>query len=67
MKNKTTAILLAFFFGGLGAHKFYLNKPVVGFAYLFFCWTLIPGLIAFFECVIMLTMDNKKFQEKYSL
>jgi len=27
MKNKTTAILLAFFLGGIGIHKFYLSRP----------------------------------------
>ena len=26
MKDKTTAAILAFFLGGLGAHKFYLGK-----------------------------------------
>jgi len=35
MKSKTTAYLLWFFLGLLGAHKFYLNKTGVGILYLF--------------------------------
>lgn len=34
MKNKTTAALLAFFFGGIGAHLFYLRKPIRGVIYI---------------------------------
>ena len=37
MKSKTTAVLLAFFLGGLGLHKFYLGKTFQGFLYLIFC------------------------------
>ena len=35
MKSKTTAYLLWFFLGGLGAHKFYLNKTGMGILYIF--------------------------------
>lgn len=48
-KNPTTAVVLALFLGGLGIHKFYLNKVGAGIAYLIFCWTYIPALIAFIE------------------
>ncbi|MEH6763364.1 NINE protein [Aequorivita antarctica] len=30
MKNKTTATLIAFFIGGLGIHRFYLNQIAQG-------------------------------------
>jgi TM2 domain-containing membrane protein YozV len=48
-KNVTTAILLAFFVGWLGAHKFYMGQTGWGIAYLLFCWTGIPSLVSFFE------------------
>jgi len=35
VKNKTTAILLCLFLGGLGAHKFYEGKMGMGILYLF--------------------------------
>lgn len=34
MKSKTTATLLAFFLGGLGAHKFYLGQTGQGILFL---------------------------------
>jgi TM2 domain-containing membrane protein YozV len=66
MKNKTTAALLAFFLGGLGAHKFYLGEIALGILYLAFCWTLIPGIIAFFEFIIYLAMSDQSFNAKYN-
>ncbi len=48
-KNPTTAVLLALFLGGLGAHKFYLGNTVAGIIYILFCWTTIPSWIALFE------------------
>ena len=48
-KNPTTAVLLSLFLGGLGIHKFYLNKPGMGILYLLFCWTTLPAIISFFE------------------
>jgi len=48
-KNPTTAILWALFLGGVGAHKFYMGEAGLGILYLLFCWTYIPGIIAFIE------------------
>ena len=48
-KNPTTAVVLALFLGGLGIHKFYLGQTGLGIAYLLFCWTSIPSIIAFIE------------------
>lgn len=36
VRNKFVAALLAIFLGGLGVHKFYLNKPGMGVLYLLF-------------------------------
>lgn len=53
--NKIAYCLLAFFLGGLGVHKFYAGKVGLGIVYLIFCWTTIPGIIAFIEFIIALT------------
>ncbi len=65
MKRRTTAVLLAFFLGGLGIHKFYLNKPGLGLLYLLFFWTWIPGIVAFIEAIIYITMTDREFEEKF--
>lgn len=72
-KSKTTAGMLAIFLGGLGIHKFYLGKNGQGIAYLLlfwlFCWTVfVPVLItiiAFIEGIILLTMNDNEFHQKY--
>jgi len=48
-KSKNTAYFLAFFFGGLGAHLFYLGKYVRGVLYVLFCWTLIPIILGWLD------------------
>lgn len=65
-KNKIVAGLLAIFLGGLGIHKFYLNKGVSGVLYILFCWTYIPSIIGFIEGIIYLLMDEKAFNKKYN-
>ena len=50
--NKVVYCVLAFFLGGIGAHKFYAGKVGAGIVYLLFCWTFIPGVIAFIELII---------------
>jgi len=49
-KDSTIGVLLAFFLGGFGAHRFYLRQFGLGVLYLVFCWALIPHLIALIEC-----------------
>lgn len=65
MKSKTTAAILALFLGGLGIHKFYLNRGGQGVVYLLLCWTMIPAVIGFFEAIVYLAMDDRAFQQKY--
>lgn len=65
MKSKVVAAILAFFLGGFGVHKFYLNQSGMGLMYLLFCWTGIPMVIAFFEGIIYLVTDDQEFQRKY--
>lgn len=65
-KNRVTAALLAFFLGGLGAHKFYLGKTGMGFLYLIFFWTFIPAIVAFIEFIIYLCSTDESFALKYA-
>lgn len=64
-KSRTTAALLAFLLGGLGAHKFYLGQAGLGVLYLLFCWTFIPAIVAFIEFIMYLTMTDRAFTAKY--
>ena len=65
MKSKATAVLLAFFLGGIGAHKFYLKKYWWGVIYLAFCWTYIPSIIGAIEAIMYLVSSESDFQAKY--
>ena len=59
--SKAVYILLAFFLGGIGAHKFATKKYVQGVLYLVFFWTFIPGLIALIElirCAVAIPADE---------
>ena len=66
MRSKTTAVLLAFFFGGIGLHKFYLGRVAAGLLYMLFFWTLIPAIIAFVEFNIYLSRSERAFNEQYN-
>ena len=66
MRNRTAAILICFFGGYLGVHKFYLGNPVLGILYLVFCWTFIPGLISFFEFLGLCFMSDREFDARFN-
>jgi len=80
MKSKVTAILLAFFLGGIGIHKFYLGQNKVGLVYLLtfiiglatstYIIGLIPiailGVIAFIDFINLITISDINFDLKYS-
>ena len=65
-KNRIVAALLAFFLGGIGAHRFYLGNIGLGFLYLLFCWTFIPAIIAFIEFIMFLVMSDDEFNSRYN-
>ncbi len=52
--NRVVYCLLAFFFGGIGVHKFYAGKIGSGILYFLFCWTFVPAVVAFIELVVAL-------------
>jgi TM2 domain-containing membrane protein YozV len=64
--NKVALVLLTFFLGGIGVHKFYLGKYVQGVIYFLFSWTLIPGIVAFIEFIIYACTSDERLQEKYT-
>jgi TM2 domain-containing membrane protein YozV len=64
-KSKIAAALLAFFLGFIGVHKFYLGETGKGILYLIFFWTFIPGILAFIEFIMLLTMSDETFNRKY--
>ncbi len=65
IKNKVTAGILGIILGGLGAHKFYLGKPIQGILYLALCWTLIPSIIGIIEGISYLASSEYRFAQKY--
>lgn len=57
----TVYLLLALFLGGIGAHDFYVGKPVKGLIKLVFCWTGIPSIVAIFN-IIGALMHKENFK-----
>lgn len=37
----------------------------MGLVYLLFCWTFIPTLIALIEFILLITMPDETFYQKY--
>lgn len=64
-KSRSLAILLAILLGGIGIHKFYLNKPGWGVVYMLFCWTFIPAIIGLCEGIAYLCASDADFQRQY--
>lgn len=66
MKDKNIAAILAFFFGWMGAHKFYLGQIGSGVVYLAFSWTAIPLFVSFIEFIILALMDKDEFNRRFN-
>ncbi|GAA0299131.1 NINE protein [Halarchaeum salinum] len=64
--DQVTVGILALLLGGIGAHKFYQGNTKLGIIYLCFCWTLIPGILAFIEGILILTADEEKYERKFA-
>ena len=63
--KRIIAAILAFLFGGIGMHHFFLGNTEKGILYLCFCWTGIPEIIAFIEAIIFLTETDEEFEQKH--
>ena len=63
-KSKPTAILLALFLGGFGAHKFYMGHWGWGIIYIATCWLWIPFIVALLEAVRYIFLTDEQFAEK---
>lgn len=59
--NKVIYCVLAFFLGGIGIHKMYAGYIGAGIVYLLFCWTLIPGIVAFIEFISALCKSSDEY------
>ncbi|BCN32489.1 TM2 domain-containing protein [Anaeromicropila herbilytica] len=66
-KSKKVAAVLGIFFGGIGAHKFYLGKPWLGILYLLFFATGIPVIIGLIEGLSYLCYSDRDFEVKYKV
>lgn len=73
-KSKIAAALLAFFLGGLGIHKFYLNYTTAGIIMLvvsllgfvlLFIPNIIIGIIALIEAILYVTKSDEAFHQTY--
>jgi TM2 domain-containing membrane protein YozV/Tfp pilus assembly protein PilE len=63
--SKPALMLLSFFLGGIGIHKFYLGNITQGIIYALFSWTGIPAVIGLIEFVIYAFTSSERLQEKY--
>ena len=54
------------FLGWLGVHRFYLGQKGRGILYLIFSWFPLIWLIALIDAIVLLTMDQERFDEKYN-
>lgn len=66
MKQKIVAVVLCWFFGWIGAHKFYLGQGGLGIFYVLFFWTGIPAVVAFIEFFILLFMAEPDFDRQFN-
>ena len=57
-KSKTTALLLCFFIGGYGAHRFYTGYKLLGFLYMFSL-----GLFGFGWLIDLYKIANNTFKD----
>lgn len=63
--DKALLLVITFFLGAVGGHKFYTERYWQGVLYFIFAWTLIPGLIAFVEFIIYAATDLAQLREKF--
>ncbi len=65
-RDKVTAGILAMLFGLFGIHRFYLGQAGLGILYFIFFPLAIPMFIGFIDGIIILTMDDELFDQKFN-
>lgn len=65
-RERTVAILLCFFLGGVGAHKFYTGRIAMGVLYLLLFWTFLPAIAAFVELIMFAVQSDEQFDIQYN-
>jgi TM2 domain-containing membrane protein YozV/Tfp pilus assembly protein PilE len=63
--KKAPLLLLTFFLGSFGAHKYYQKQYAVGILYFLFFWTSIPRLVSLIEFIIYCTKSEEELQRLY--
>ena len=58
--NKVLYLILTFFFGSIGIHKFYAGKVKQGILRILFCWTFIPTILSIAEFIEAITEKANK-------
>jgi TM2 domain-containing membrane protein YozV len=66
MREKIVAVLLAFFLGGFGFHRFYLGQKKLGFVYLLFFWTVVPFIMGVVDALLLLVKHQDDFDLQYN-
>lgn len=66
MKDKNIVVLLSFFLGMFGAHRFYLGQTKLGILYCVLSLVGISVLLQIIDFFIFLFMDRKIFDLKYN-
>lgn len=65
-KSRTTALILAFFFGGFGLHRFYVRKSGTAALQLLLTISLVGLPVCFiWVWVDIITIANGVFKDKY--
>jgi TM2 domain-containing membrane protein YozV len=77
--SRSTAALLAFFFGLLGVHRFYMGRPGSGFAYIValllgaaltsvgigYFILFVAAVVSVVESIVLFCMSDQNFRPKY--
>jgi TM2 domain-containing membrane protein YozV len=63
LPKRKRALALCLLLGFVGAHRFYARQYFLGSLYLLFFWTLIPGLAALVDAVVLASQDDDDFAE----
>lgn len=66
MRNRIVALLITFFGGAFGLHKFYLGENFAGILYFVFSWTGVPMVLTFFEFLGLLFMTDNDFNLRFN-